>query len=257
MARIVALCSGGVRSAVAAALYAAGHEVVLFHVDYGQRVAKAQRTALRGLAETVVDTSVISVTLPHVSELDRYPDGPGTGRSELARQSIGTGEGLSTLARRGIWPLIWSTGVQHAARIGADIVCTGLGEPGPDDRDPAKEAGSPAGRGREFLHAYNIMLETAFVRGRAVRFEAPLMDVSDAEALQLAVRHRVPLDRTWSCTQSGRHPCGSCAGCLARMHAFSDANLSDPLADAPGAGKSTPGARPGADNRAAAPARAR
>ena len=38
MAKIVAMATAGVRSTVAAALYAEGHEVVLLHLDYGQPV---------------------------------------------------------------------------------------------------------------------------------------------------------------------------------------------------------------------------
>jgi 7-cyano-7-deazaguanine synthase len=231
MAKIVAMATAGVRSTVAAALYAEGHEVVLLHVDYGQPVAKAQRTALRAIAGSLADARLLTVSLPHVSEIDRYPDGLGEARSELARRSVAEGEGLSPLAFRGLWPLLWSTGVQCAARIGANIVCTGMSDaPTGDGVTPADE-GDPAGRSRTFLHAYNIMLETATGRGRRVRLEAPLMDVGYADTIRLAARYRVPLEKTWSCSDSGKHPCGGCPSCRARMDAFADARLSDPLVD--------------------------
>ena len=231
MAKIVAMATAGVRSTVAAVLYAEGHEVVLLHVDYGQPVARAQRTALRAITDASGNARLLTVTLPHISEIDRYPEGTGEARSELARQSVGEGAGLSPLALRGLWPLLWSTGVQCAARIGAEIVCTGMSDAptgdaaaGPTDRDEP-------GRGRSFLHAYNIMLESALTRGRGVRLEAPLMDVSFADTVRLASRYKVPLEKTWSCTDSGKHPCGGCASCRARMDAFADARLSDPLVE--------------------------
>ena len=228
MAKIVAMATAGVRSTVAAALYAEGHEVVLLHVDYGQPVAKAQRAALRAIADASANARLLGVTLPHISEFDRYPDGMGEARSELARQSVVEGAGLSPLALRGLWPLLWSTGVQCAARIGAEIVCTGMSDaPTGDDATGSAEGG----RGRSFLHAYNIMLESALTRGRGVRLEAPLMDVSYPDTVRLASRYKVPLEKTWSCSDSGKHPCGGCASCRSRMDAFADAGLSDPLVE--------------------------
>ncbi len=231
MAKIVAMATAGVRSTVAAALYAEGHEVVLLHVDYGQPVAKAQRTSLRAIADGFANARLLTVSLPHISEIDRYPDGLGEARSELARRSVGEGAGLSPLALRGLWPLLWSTGVQCAARIGANIVCTGMSDAPVGDREAGSAESDVAGLGRSFLHAYNIMLESALARGRGVRLEAPLMDVSFPDTVRLAARYHVPLEKTWSCSDSATHPCGGCARCRARMDAFADAGLSDPLVE--------------------------
>ena len=99
------------------------------------------------------------------------------------------------------------------------------------DREAGSAESDVAGLGRSFLHAYNIMLESALARGRGVRLEAPLMDVSFPDTVRLASRYHVPLEKTWSCSDSAKHPCGGCASCRTRMDAFADAGLSDPLVE--------------------------
>ena len=123
-----------------------------------------------------------------------------------------------------------SVGVQGALRVGSASVAIGLmrncdathlGLPGLE---------SAADQRREFLHAFNIMLETALRPRAPVRIEAPLMDLSYAEVIQLAVRFRVPLEKTWTCDGIGPQACGQCDACKARSRAFAEAALLDPAA---------------------------
>jgi len=52
---------------------------------------------------------------------------------------------------------------------------------------------------REFIHAFNITIETWLKPRLTVRVETPLFDLDDAEVVKLAQCFRTPLEHTWSC----------------------------------------------------------
>ena len=55
------------------------------------------------------------------------------------------------------------------------------------------------------------------------------MDMSYTEILQLGFRFDVPFDKTWTCLHTGSQPCGKCEPCKARVKAFIEAGVIDPL----------------------------
>jgi 7-cyano-7-deazaguanine synthase len=63
-----------------------------------------------------------------------------------------------------------------------------------------------------------------------VRFsvETPLIALTKADIVRLAVEHGAPLAQTWSCYQGGERPCGLCDSCLLRAKGFAEAGVADP-----------------------------
>ncbi len=63
-----------------------------------------------------------------------------------------------------------------------------------------------------------------------LRVEAPFVDWSKAEIVRWGWEHGVPYELTLSCYQGRMPACGVCDTCQARLRAFADAGLSDPIA---------------------------
>ena len=87
----------------------------------------------------------------------------------------------------------------------------------------------------EFLRAYEEMANLATkagVEGRQrLRLRAPLLALSKAEIVRLAVELGVDLSLTHSCYDplAGGRPCGHCDACLLRRRGFAEAGVADPL----------------------------
>jgi 7-cyano-7-deazaguanine synthase len=64
--------------------------------------------------------------------------------------------------------------------------------------------------------------------GVRVKIETPLIALSKAEIVRLAVEVGAPLEHTWSCYEGGERPCGRCDSCLLRAKGFAEAGVADP-----------------------------
>ena len=87
----------------------------------------------------------------------------------------------------------------------------------------------------EFIEAFERMANLATkagVEGRTrIKIHAPLIRLSKAEIVRLAVDLGVDLSLTHSCydpDESG-HPCGACDSCILRLKGFAEAGIADPL----------------------------
>lgn len=228
VAPVVVMTGGGIKGAVLARRAAFDNDVVLLHVDYGQRSAKTERKAVAAVASTLALARVARLSMPHLFELQQQLEVTAESRRKVNGRRRASSPKLSVSTLRGLMPVLVSTGVQAALRIGASAVHLGLSR-----MVDASHVGLPVvegqpARGREFVHSFNIMVETLLPRRSALRIEAPLMDVSHAEILKLGARLNVPFESTWTCVVGNRRPCGRCDCCRARASAFTDARLVDP-----------------------------
>ena len=230
MAKVVVLTGGGIKGAVAAARSARDHELILLHVEYEQPSARAESRAIEPLSETFPAARVIEVSLPQQPKPARRsseaagPRGRGRADSEPG--------GSPVAAARGLMPVLLSVGVQWALRLGASTVGVGLSR-----FAEAAHLGLIADQGptegrREFVHAFNLMLESLPAQKPKIRVDAPLMDITYSQMIQLARRFGVPLEHTWTCERAGPRPCGRCDACKARAGAFIEAAIPDPLMSA-------------------------
>jgi len=82
----------------------------------------------------------------------------------------------------------------------------------------------------EFIRSYQAMLERGLktsVEGKSIKVVAPLIHLSKARIVKLAVKLKVPLHLTWSCYNGGSRPCGVCDSCRLRAQGFAQANIQD------------------------------
>jgi 7-cyano-7-deazaguanine synthase len=80
---------------------------------------------------------------------------------------------------------------------------------------------------RAFQRSLDLGLKTA-VQKRPIHIKTPLVHLSKAEIVRLGQRLGVPYEKTWSCYQGGRRPCGVCDSCRLRAKGFREAGVVDP-----------------------------
>jgi len=85
----------------------------------------------------------------------------------------------------------------------------------------------------DYLEAFEAMANLATragVEGRRIRIRAPLIDLSKADIVRLAVESGVDPAETVSCYQADEqgHACGVCDSCRLRARGFAEAGLPDP-----------------------------
>jgi len=61
------------------------------------------------------------------------------------------------------------------------------------------------------------------------RIDAPLLELTNVQLLELGTQLQVPWELAWSCQLSGDKPCLICPSCRCRHDAFEEAGLLDPI----------------------------
>jgi len=227
MSLAVVSLSGGMDSCVAASVArSGGHDLALLHADYGQLTEARERLAFGQIADHFGVPQGRRLVAP-MQALKLM------GGSSLldAALPIETGP----LGRAGVPSTyvpfrnahLLAACVSWAEVIGAERIFVGFVE--------GDSSGYPDCR-ESFLRLFEAAANEGTRPETKIAFEAPLMDKTKAEIVQLGARLGSPLHLTWSCYASGTLACGVCDSCLLRLRGFRQAGLRDP---APYAG--TPG----------------
>ena len=62
-----------------------------------------------------------------------------------------------------------------------------------------------------------------------IQVETPIIDLSKAQIVEMAMGLDAPLEQTWSCYSDGEVPCARCDSCILRAEGFGSAGYRDPL----------------------------
>lgn len=87
------------------------------------------------------------------------------------------------------------------------------------------------GRAVEALQLVEQMIRTG--PDTSLRIEAPLLDLSLRQLVEVGHQMNVPWEMAQSCLTAAEEPCGECTGCRTRHDAFTAAGIEDPLHFAP------------------------
>ena len=214
MPRIVMLAGGGVKTAVAAAVVGEQNELTLLHADFGQASSETERACTHELARSLATATVVGIELPHIGQL----------RVRASDQDDRSTEPVPTSAADcfGLLPTLLSVAMECAQRVGATSVVTGFSR-----FCDAGHLGLFGAGGRveclpEFIHSFNVMVDSLYPRGSRVSVDAPLMDMSYSDVVRLGRHLGAPLKSTWTCLERGPRVCGQCVPCKARAAAFEE-----------------------------------
>ena len=81
----------------------------------------------------------------------------------------------------------------------------------------------------EFIGAFERALDLGTSRDFHPRIKTPLVHLSKAQIVSLALRIGVPLELTWSCYEREDAACGLCDSCLLRLKGFAGAGARDKI----------------------------
>ncbi len=228
--RQVVILSGGLDSTTCMALAAreSDHPPLTLSFDYGQshriELERAAKVAAHYGADRLVvaiDTSAwggSALTDPSM-EIPRPTSPAGTGDPDEVDIPV-----TYVPARNSIF-LAVALGVAEARD--ADAVYLGvnaLDYSGYPDCRPA------------FVEAFRAVAAVGQRRGlegRPVDIRTPLVDLTKAQIIRLALDLEAPLELTWSCYRAGPDPCQACDACQLRARGFAEAGVPDPALPTP------------------------
>ncbi|HOQ87948.1 MAG TPA: 7-cyano-7-deazaguanine synthase [Phycisphaerae bacterium] len=224
MDKAVVLVSGGLNSAVLAAIAREQYEEHLLHVAWGHRAAERERSCFEAIAAHLRIERTLTADLGWIASLG---GNSRTSRKIPMEEPTSLGKEVPSTFVLGLVPAMLAAAATWAGAIGAKRILIGTSEdhgvPG-----PAMSSFYPDYR-REFVQTFNLMLEYAKPHGRELLVEAPLAELARQEVVLLAKRLKLPVEKTWSCYRDNDEPCGKCVGCTTRAAGFLRANIPDPL----------------------------
>ncbi|MEM7680696.1 MAG: 7-cyano-7-deazaguanine synthase [Planctomycetota bacterium] len=203
-APLVVMVGGGPRGLVAAAVAvdqrrSEQEQVVLVHVADGRPSADNRLAAVQKQAEQLGGLAVVVHHAPGLA--------PPTGEAAvdlssaqriLAATSVAMGKGADRL----IWP---------AAVDGDEL-----------------EAARAAEQALLCQHVAHASVTGGDAR---LRIDTPLLEIDDAQLIQLGEELRVDWTSAWACRRGAAEPCQACTGCDRRRQAFVRARVVDPIDD--------------------------
>jgi len=220
----VVLLSGGMDSLTAAGVALRdGFDLALIHFNYGQRTEEAEARAFARIAGQLAVPAERRLTV-HTNFFTQ------AGGSALTASAIAvpTADLDSAAIPVTYVPfrnaVLLSMAVGWAEVLGAKRVYYGA--------VCADSSGYPDCR-PSFIEAFNRLVAEGTKPGSGIAVHAPLVDLSKADIVRLAMDLSLPLDLTWSCYSRNDLACGACDSCALRLRGFEQAGVKDPIRYAP------------------------
>jgi 7-cyano-7-deazaguanine synthase len=215
--KAVVLLSGGLDSSTT--LYhalAKGYDCHCLVFDYGQKHKKEIKQAKSVARRAGVASVVVKISLPWKGSalLDK--------KISIPRQRKLDDKTIPVTYVPGRNIIFLSFAASFAEATGARTIFIGA--------NAVDYSGYPDCR-PQFIRAYQAMLARGLktsVEGRGIKVETPLIRLTKAQIVRLAVKLQVPLALTWSCYTGGSKPCGVCDSCRLRAQGFAQGRTPDP-----------------------------
>ncbi|MFZ2455536.1 MAG: 7-cyano-7-deazaguanine synthase QueC [Candidatus Altiarchaeia archaeon] len=223
MKKAVCLLSGGMDSAVAAAIAKKqGYEIYALSFDYGQRHKKELECA-RMIA------CFLDVKEHRILKIDLR----GIGGSALTScVDVPVGKDVSKIKENKEIPITYvparntimlSFALAYAEVAGAEAIYIGA--------NCVDYSGYPDCR-QEYFEKFQEMADLATKRtvgGKMIRIETPIIKLDKAGIVRKGMELNVPFKDTWSCYLGGGKACGRCDSCVLRLNGFIEAGVVDPI----------------------------
>lgn len=217
--RAVVCLSGGMDSAVAAAIARETRDVLLLHANYGQRTEARELRAFHALADRwgIAAAARLVVDFTSLKTI---------GGSSLTDERIPVRHGEPVV---GEIPATYvpfrnahllSAAVSWAEVAGAAAVVIGAVE--------ADSSGYPDCRAG-FFHAFEAAVRLGTRPEARIAIETPVIDLSKGAIVRRGLSLSVPFELTWSCYESSDEACGTCESCVLRLRGFAEAGATDPI----------------------------
>jgi 7-cyano-7-deazaguanine synthase len=215
--RAIVLVSGGMDSAVVAALACRDHEAAFLHLDYGQRTEAKERACFADLAEHYrVERRLIA----RVDPLGSIGGSSLTDRSLPLTESRGGASGIPATYVPFRNTHFLAAAVSWGEVLGARFIYYGAVEEDSSGYPDCRES---------YVEAFNRLITEGTRPETRLRVIAPLLHRSKSEIVREGVRLAAPFHLTWSCYGESEVACGECESCQLRMKGFREAGYQDPI----------------------------
>ena len=214
--RAVVLLSGGMDSAVCAALAVRDYDAGAVHVSYGQRTQERERQSFLAICQRL---KIHDRLMVH-NEAFRAIGGSALTDESIAvpdAQDIGRDIPVTYVPFRNAHFL--AVAVSWAEVLGAEKIYIGAVEPDSSGYPDCRPA---------YYKAFNEVVKTGTRDGR-IEILTPLIAMRKAEIVRLGLELGAPFDLTWSCYSREDEACGVCDSCVLRLRAFEAAGVHDPI----------------------------
>ena len=217
--RAVVSLSGGMDSAVCAALAARDYDAYGLHFSYGQRTEARELQAARAVAEALDLCDFLHLN----TDLFRR-----IGGSALTDASIAVPKASTHLPIGESIPVTYvpfrnahflAAAVSWAEVLEAETIFIGAVEQDSSGYPDCRPA---------YYQAFQQLIRTG-TKEASITISTPLIHLRKKEIVALGLELGAPLHLTWSCYSSADLACGECESCVLRLRAFWEAGASDPV----------------------------
>ena len=213
----VVCVSGGMDSAVTAAIAAAEHRLAFLHARYGQRTERKELACFHSLADHFGAELRLAVDFPALRQIG------GSSLTDPSRE-VHEGEPVAGVIPSSYVPFrnahLLAAGVSWAEVLGATALYVGAVW--------EDSSGYPDCR-PEFYEAFERVGRLGTRPETDIRIVTPVITLSKAAIVRKGVALGVPFASTWSCYQAEERACGRCESCLLRLRGFREAGQRDPI----------------------------
>lgn len=218
MKKAVCLLSGGMDSTTLAYVARSmGFEILALHVNYGQRTEKKELECAKKIAAHLNAADFIEINLDYFTKF---------GTSSLTDFSIPVEKGVLGRAEQPNTYVPFRNGnlISIAASFcearGGDAIFIGVqsgDHTGYPDCTP------------QFIDAMQKVINIGTQTEKPIELMTPFVRMNKTEILKKGLELGVPYEDTWSCYSENEESCGICSSCLARLKAFADLGVRDPI----------------------------
>jgi len=213
----VVCVSGGMDSAVTAALAAREHRLAFLHANYGQRTEAKELACFHALADHFAAERRLVVDFSDLRQI---------GGSSLTDAAIPVREGEPV---DGVVPSSYvpfrNAHLLAAAASWGEVVGARAIFVGAVWED---SSGYPDCR-PEFYRAFEEAVRLGTRPETSLRIVTPVISMAKAEIVRQGLALGVPFAKTWSCYQAEEAACGTCESCRLRLRGFREGGASDPI----------------------------
>ena len=217
----VVCVSGGMDSAVTAALAAREHRLAFLHANYGQRTEAKELACFHALADHFGAGLRLVVDFSDLRQI---------GGSSLTDAAIPVREGepVDGVVPSSYVPFrnahLLAAAVSWGEVVGARAIFVGAVW--------EDSSGYPDCR-PEFYRAFEEAVRLGTRPETSLRIVTPVISMAKAEIVRQGVALGVPFAKTWSCYQAEEAACGTCESCRLRLRGFREAGAPDPISYSP------------------------
>ncbi|MDR3102764.1 MAG: 7-cyano-7-deazaguanine synthase QueC [Methanocalculaceae archaeon] len=216
--KAVCLLSGGMDSTTLAYVVKdMGYEILALHLKYGQRTQRKELECAKIIAEHLDAADFVEVSLDYFTKFgsssltDRHiPVEAGTrGRADHPNTYVPfRNANLIAIA------------TSYCEARGGDAVCIGV--------QSGDHIGYPDCT-PQFIEAMQQVITIGTQTKKDIQLLTPFVSMNKTDLLRRGLRLHVPYEDTWSCYDTEDTACGVCSSCLARLKAFAETDVEDPL----------------------------